>query len=213
MEEVKEIAGNVIESNIEINEYLRRQNNIFADKDVGYFKTNHLKRLKTFKKDKIDENQIFEYLQILASIEQDNSLEKLTEIKTVQQSYYRTNGSGITIKINSPMSVYQFKMNYYTYVASRLPYCCGVTEYGNFNFINYERTDSTLALNLMLDLIRLSADRNRKNFSGAVGLINYFIGTPFGDVLNNRDDINLVKEFRNPKTSATLRLFTFDTKI
>ncbi len=195
------------------NEELKKINNPLADKDLSYFLENHENRIQELKESKTSEEDIFNFLVILTNIEQDKrySIKDLPFSGSLNTRTYRSSYTQLVIPsgFSSPTRAYMF-----LYAASILPYCCGVTEFGNFNFYNYTKVDRNLVFNLVIDLIRLSANNNRiGSGSGAVGLINYFVHLPFGDVLKKRDDLTFIKEFTNPKTTQTLKMYIFNTKI
>lgn len=89
-----------------------------------------------------------------------------------------------------------------------MPYCCGITEFGDF-VIN---TKCEKTINIFLDIIRLRCHLYPKVY-GAYSIINYYVDTLFDDILNKRDDLTFVKKFKNPKTKAILNTYVFDNKI
>lgn len=188
-----------------------KENNLLG-LDPTYFMSNASKRISKLKKDKNSIENIFEYLKILATTEQNDNeftVDKFTRNTAVNESARNF------VKINKVTNVLNWNpgIYFYIYQANRLPYCCGVTEYGNFQFTEYKLVDQNLVYNLIIDLIRLSANNERRQFSGAVGIINYFINTPFMNILESRDDLRIVEEFTNPKTNHKLKMFIFNTKI
>lgn len=217
-EELLEVAETVTKGNsydvIVING-LRVLESKFLDVPIDYFKTNALKRIKQLRRsNKNSINEIFKYLLVLAFVEADMEISR-DSIRAFQDDRYRSNNSDTRSSIKLSRQGLFGIVNYYfySYLSSRLPYCCGVTEYGQFGFEKIIKVDQDLVYNLVLDLIKLSANGCRTSHSGAVGIINYFIDTPFMNILESRDDLEFVKEFKNPKTNHTLKMFTFNTKI
>jgi hypothetical protein len=184
--------------------------------DSSYFLSKHKTRLrklgKTVADTTINSNHIWQYLQALSCIEQDDTLNDFSKMDNYLRSRIADTGACINMLKTSKYSVEPYMIAFLKYSAKRLPFCCGVTEYGDFGFPDL-KMNKELFYNLLIDLIRLKAASRRQSFSGAVGIINYFINTDFMKVLEKRDDLFEVTFFTNPKTSAKLKMFKFDTKI
>lgn len=190
-------------------EELNKIENPLYKEEINFFLTNHIERLRSLIG---HSRKIFEFLKIIA----------LSYGDLIENSIYNSITSS-TIRITSINNSRSYEypigevkiapVNFLGYKSSRAPYCCGWTEYGEFNFKEYRKEDKELVFNLIIDLIRLSANECRSTHSGAVGMINYFVGTDFTRILENRDDLNFIKQFKNPKTNATLKCFIFDTLI
>lgn len=175
----------------------------------------HCERIKKLAKPitNIDNNikSIIEILQVLCAIENDMSAEEFSNMKSY--SSISNNTFYIKIKNDTIFSSHKYAIRIQ---CSILPYCCGISEYGNFMFNGKYALDSNLEntkYNLIIDLIRLHSMFHRKNVSGAYSIINYFVDTPFMKYLELRDDLTFIKKFTNPKTGATLKTFIFDSKI
>lgn len=202
----------------EINPYrtqLKEKENPFADKNLSYFLTDHNKRIsqlgKTVKKTEESITYIDQFLEILSQTQQGNEEVDLSKMYNKNLTNYRTGSRSVSMFFNTVWGVSRRYL--YQYGSQRLPHCCGVCEYGGFVFDTFTKVEEELVYNLMLDLIRLTANIERRQHSGAIGIINYFVGLPFMKVLNQRDDLSFTREFKNPKTGATLRMFIFNTKI
>lgn len=192
--------------------------NLLAFRSLNYFYSNHKKRVLELSKIKTTTNSlsgidlIQQFLKILVNIEQEKDVDtsKLFNPVPTNFSLRGTQLNLYTTKYGAGSVVTERLFNY---TSQTLPYCCGVCEYGGFSYIKPSKVEIKLVHNLILDLIKLTADRDRKDHTGAVGLINYFIDTDFMETLLNRDDLELVKAFQNPKTGKKLNMFLFDTKI
>lgn len=213
----EEVAVNVTNgiyslANIEeVVETNKEESNDLLKLDPKYFLENATNRLKKLKRAGVKKSidKIVKYLMILALTEQNKEGATIKDFNSTNFSN-RSNSSFIKLMIGNDRF---FNEYFYIYQANRMPFCCGVTEYGNFSFREIKLVDKDLVFNLILDLIRLSASNKRALFSGALGVINYFINTPFMKVIENRDDLRFVEQFTNPKTSHKLKMFIFNTKI
>jgi hypothetical protein len=140
-----------------------------------------------------------------------NSKERLLKYKLNDLSFYSLLVScleGFTIKcILSERSI-KVSENKLLTNSNILPKCCGITEFGDF-VINEENKEK---INIFLDIIKLRCHTNPKIY-GAYSIINYFVNTEFTKILEKRDDLTFIKEFKNPKTGATLKTFIFDNNI
>jgi len=147
-----------------------KEENILMGLDPNYFLTRHRTRLNKLKRDKRSEALIVDYIQELAKIEEDG-LVSLYKHRIQPHNYHRAVGSAVNMLGGNKQ--HQYYVSYYTYQANRLPFCCGVSEYGDFKFFHCKKTNQELLHNLVLDLIRLNANSNREAFSGAISIINY----------------------------------------
>lgn len=205
----------IIESNYK--DFLKELNNPLVDLDYTYLTTNHLERLKFYISGypfHIILDNIYQYLIVIGIIEWRKSKEQWKDIKSHNLKIYE---GSFYCKFLSDYD--SFNVSYYynvSFRATRLPYCCGVSEYGEFIFNALESISKELSIlkyNLFIDLIRLHSMYYRKEMSGAYSMINYFVETEFDKVLSLREDITFIKKFTNPKTKTTLNTYIFDSQV
>ena len=223
LEEIGKVVEVEEESNNPYSKELSVKKNSLAGKDLNYFLTNHSKRLKVYKKTPLGSIQeVLDFLEVLTLKEQDETIEDSAKpLYGFNRINLRREGSDAQLMIKSPWGTVS-KTYFYRFQSRILPFCCGVCEYGQFTFSKFTKVEDQLVYNLIIDLIRLMAHNNRTTHSGAVGMINTMVevtdekestNTEFILALEQRDDLTFVKQFTNPKTRHTLKMFVFDTQI
>src|ERR1700753_257702 len=106
---------NIIIGKESYNKYLEELNSFFADKDLNYFnELNSVNRIKELYKYGVDKSikDIYDYLKILATIEQNGSIEDIKDLTTVAATNY-TGDSSIIIKVKVDGLPYEPKYNFY----------------------------------------------------------------------------------------------------
>ena len=200
LEEIGKVVEVEEESNNPYSKELSVKKNSLAGKDLNYFLTNHSKRLKVYKKTPLGSIQeVLDFLEVLTLKEQDETIEDSAKpLYGFNRINLRREGSDAQLMIKSPWGTVS-KTYFYRFQSRILPFCCGVCEYGQFTFSKFTKVED-----------EKESDEDKML---TTGVINYFTNTEFILALEQRDDLTFVKQFTNPKTRHTLKMFVFDTQI